>query len=169
MAIATLLISIVNALAVVAALLYLGSQTRTAARAAGGAALVNAIAQLDAVVALFVDRPDLRPYFQGGRTLEEDAAESVRERVLAVAELYADALSMSIAVWDVMGVNRRTRLHYSNMKTSTRDMLSRSPSLRRIVEVNRDWWPELESLLDPSSPEQESRIARMLKALRFHA
>jgi hypothetical protein len=94
---ATLIAGLVSAAALVGSLLVLARQTGEAARQsalanelAGVRAKVQGVEGIDRVVAYFVDHPELRAYLYDGKEVPDDPTE--RARVLAVAELMADAM-----------------------------------------------------------------------------
>ena len=96
--------------------------------------------QLDQV---FIEHPELRPFFYEGRPLPDPGSEgdTLRHRVLAAAEY---ALDIFECIWD----HRDT--YDDKDKESWRawigDMLASSPTCSDLYTTNRDWYPALEDL-----------------------
>src|ERR1700690_1406452 len=100
---AVLAVGAISAVALVASLLFLARQTRASAQQsllanqiAGIQARSRIYESIDRILFRLLDYPDLWPYFYEGHQTPSDttsgAASSLRERVLTLAELFADAI-----------------------------------------------------------------------------
>jgi hypothetical protein len=94
---ATVIAGLVTAAAVAGSVLFLARQTSqsvqqflVANELAGARAMAQSYEIADRVIAYFVEYPELREYFYEGVELPEEP--TARARVLAIAELMADAL-----------------------------------------------------------------------------
>ena len=115
---------------------FVGAQTRLQVR---DRTLGNVLA-LDRA---FLDHPELRPYFYGGKDL--DKSDPLYARVEAVAEMHLD-------VFDYNLHHRRlfpNEYHFpEGNENFVREMLAQSPIMRRHLEKNAAWFsPELRALL----------------------
>jgi hypothetical protein len=96
--VATVIVGVVSAFAIVGSLLFLARQTRqsveqflVANELAGGRALAQGYEYWDHVIDRFVDYPELRQYFYEGVEVPEDSTVT-KARILAMTELIGDAL-----------------------------------------------------------------------------
>jgi hypothetical protein len=93
---------------------------------------------------VFLDHPELRPYFYEGKDL--DKSDPLYAQVEAVAEMHLD----------VFDYNLNYRLHFPNEyhfpeghESFIHEMLAHSPVMRRRLEKKGAWYsPELRALLD---------------------
>jgi hypothetical protein len=92
---------------------------------------------------VFLDHPELRPYFYEGKDL--DKSDPLYPKVEAVAEMHLD----------VFDYNLNYRLHFpkeyhfaEGNESFIREMLAHSPVMRRHLEKSAQWFsPELRALL----------------------
>jgi hypothetical protein len=91
---------------------------------------------------IFLDRPDLRPYFYDGVECSADDSEQ-RARVEAVAEFYLDVLE---TIWDHR--NEFSRVDRASWREWIHDLLEWSPALRQVYTATPRWYPTITSLLD---------------------
>jgi hypothetical protein len=103
---------------------------------------VETAASLREIITLFIDRPDLRPYFYGGKALPR--REVQRNRVLSVAEMFGDALEDGLVVTRLVPAAESQE----DWVGYCRDMLKSSPALAQSVRSHPRWWPQLFDLLD---------------------
>jgi hypothetical protein len=127
-------------------------QTRAVARQtgisngiAGSTALIENSASMREIFMLFIDRPELRPYFYDGKALPHRTSQ--RYRVLSIAEMFSDTLEAGLLV---------TRLtpaaeSYEDWFSYCHDMLKSSPALVFMVHSHPAWWPHLFRLLNSST------------------
>lgn len=118
-------------------------QTKRAATAISSAAYQGVNAQLQEVDMIFVDRPELRPYFYENEELPPDKRE--RDRVLAVAELLVDFMDNIVTQCHAMPADHR-ELWFAYF----RDQHDSSPAIRAYWQESSRWYqPELRRALFP--------------------
>jgi hypothetical protein len=145
---ATVIAGLVSAAAVVGSLLFLARQTShsvhqslVANELAGARAMAQGYEIWDRVIAYFVKYPELREYFYEGVELPEDS--TTRARVLAVAELMADALQTSYWLFQGKDVESLGSVDdpaldiRSDWDDWTEFILTMSPALRSLCERTR--------------------------------
>jgi len=104
------------------------------------------------VIAHFVDYPELREYFYEGVELPEDS--TTRARVLAVAELMADALQSNYWLFQGKDVESLGSVDdpaldiRSDWDDWTEFILTMSPALRSFVRAHTLQYPFLVRMLD---------------------
>jgi hypothetical protein len=105
---------------------------------------------------LFVEYPELRPYFYDG--LDIDKKNPSFSRVQAVAEMHLDVFDYklkhaeSFAAYQLASSGQSRDRHREVEKTWMRDMLRTSPILRRYGQQRKGWYsPELHHLLEEAS------------------
>jgi hypothetical protein len=118
------------------------SQTKISNALAGTTALAESAAALREIITLFIDRPDLRPYFYDGKALPRREAQ--RNRVLSVAEIFADTLEDGLVVTRLVPAAESQ----DDWIGYCRDMLGSSPALAKSVRSHPHWWPQLIHMLD---------------------
>lgn len=158
----TLIAGLFSAAALVGSLLVLARQTResvhqsqVANELAAVRAKVEGFGVVDGVIAVFVDRPELREYFYEGVELPEDSTS--RARVLAVAELMADALQSVHWQYEAEGVNALRSVGptlelRSDLDDYTEFILTMSPAVRSLVGAHPRQWQHLAMMLDTIEP-----------------
>ena len=158
MELATLIAGLVTAAAVAGSVLFLARQTSqsveqflVANELAGARAMAQGYEIADRVIAYFVDYPELREYFYEGVELPEDS--TTRARVLAVAELMADAaqsnywLNHSKVVETLGSVDPVLDIR-TNIDDWTEFILTMSPAVRSLVRAHPLQYPFLVRMLD---------------------
>ena len=105
----------------------------------------------DRVIAYFVDYPELREYFYEGVDLPEDS--TTRARVLAVAELMADAVQSNYWLFHGKDVESLGSVDpaldiRSNMDDLTEFILTMSPAVRSVVRAHALQYPYVVRKLD---------------------
>lgn len=113
-------------------------QARATSAAAGATALRASLTHLQSVLQLWVDRPELYPYFS--EPLPAPTTDPGRTRVRLAAEMWADCVAASLDATMDVETFRRHREDWLSYATT---MLSNSLVLHRLVTDNPDWWPEL--------------------------
>ena len=159
---ATLIAGLVGAAALVGSLLFLARQTREAAHqslVANELAGVRAKAQgfevIDRVIAYFIEHAELREYLYEGAELPEDSTN--RTRVLAIAELMADALQSVYWHYEVTSVKALRFVDptldiRSDLDDYAEFILTMSPAVRSLVRPRPLQWPHLAMKLDSIEP-----------------
>ncbi|WP_328477914.1 hypothetical protein OHA21_25730 [Actinoplanes sp. NBC_00393] len=98
---------------------------------------------LQNVLILFVQHPELRPYFFDSKPVPENEPE--RSRVKATADLFADAIYAGLHTGLLLpgdGVHQA-------WCTYATDVLRTSPALRALWAEHSNWWPpDLADMLD---------------------
>ena len=158
MEVATVIAGLVSAAALVGSLLFLARQTGesvhqslVANELAGARAMAQSYEIADRVIAYFVDYPELREYFYEGVELPEDSTK--RARVLAVAELMADAaqsnywLNHSKVVESLGSVDPGLDIR-TNIDDWIESILTMSPAVRTLVREFPLQYPYVVSKLD---------------------
>ena len=139
-------------------LILLAWQTRAVARQteisnaiARASAISNSSSSFRHVILLFVEYPELRPYFYDSKRLP--ARGHKRDRIISAAEILGDILE------DGLVVNRlvpNIRFHDS-WPAYCSYMLVTSPALIEIMHQHPTWWPSLRSL-QPKGANQSMKI-----------
>lgn len=138
--------------AVVISLLFLGWQSREVARqtrlanqTAGVSGLRDALTHLDSIIQIFIEYPELRPYFYGGVAAPTDAR--LGAQVDTVAELLADCIEVSLEAGltlDPFASN------LSDWQDYCQHALANSPALRALVTEHPAWYPRMAHQLGSS-------------------
>jgi hypothetical protein len=152
--------SSVSAIGVVASMLFIAWQVREGAHQrrisnaiAGSSGLRSCLEFLQSVERVFIDKPELRPYFHDGKRCPRDG--DTRQLVETVANMYADALEV--------GLLTNQKIQATDSEDDWTDyctyMLGMSPTLALIVCAHPKWWPSLAVICDeqkilPASTEQ---------------
>ncbi len=143
-------------------LLVLARQTREAVHQSlvanelsGARAKAQGFEVIDRVIAYFVVYPELRQYLYEGVELPDDSAD--RTRVLAVAELMADALQSVYWHYEVRSVDALRFVDpsldiRSDLDDYTEFILTMSPAVRSLVRPRPLQWPHLAMKLDAFEP-----------------
>jgi hypothetical protein len=96
---------------------------------------------------IFLDHPELRPYFFEGKDLEE--SDPLYPKVEAVADMHLDVYGYNLDYRLVFPDDYR---HPEAYKRYIRDMLARSPVVRRRLETKGEWFsPYLQEVLKESA------------------
>jgi hypothetical protein len=156
--VATLIAGLLSAGALVGSLLFLARQTShsvhqssVANELAGVRAMAQGYEIADRVIAYFVEYPELREYFYEGVELPEDSTN--RARVLAVAELMADAaqsnhwLNHSKVVESLGSVDPGLDIR-TNIDDWIEFILTMSPAVRTLVREHPLQYPYVGMKLD---------------------
>jgi hypothetical protein len=149
---AVLAVGAISAVALVASLLFLARQMRASAQQsllanqlAGIRARSRVYESIDRILYRILDYPELWDFFYGGVPVPARTTAGggslLRERVLTLAELFADAIENGIDVY-------RTVDPASSFQTPMDDyaasIVASSPAVRTIVADRPGWWPNLE-------------------------
>jgi hypothetical protein len=94
---------------------------------------------------MFVDHPEVRPYFYDGRELTADTPEPLRSLVETAAEMHLDVFSQITT-----DIEEFPEHHESSQTTVRwiRDMFDSSPVLRTYLEKRATWYREFKKRLD---------------------
>lgn len=142
---AATIVSIVALVVSAASAVYAYRQGRRTLRVTTYQGATDLTLQLDQV---FIDHPELRPYFYERRQPpESDNNDELRNRVLAAAEY---ALDIFECIWDHQDT------YEENDKDSWRDwindMFTSAPACRALYVEERDWYPALQKLAAQNPP-----------------
>lgn len=97
--------------------------------------LTSLVLEIDKI---FIEYPDLRPYFYNNTPLPADMQEQDRNRTLAIAELYLDILE---CIWDRQP--EFSKEDEASWRDWILDAFSTSPILSSHYSENRSWYPTL--------------------------
>jgi hypothetical protein len=157
---AALIVGLTSAIALIGTLLLVARQTRSLAsqtELANKLAVLSAsdesVTGLRSIHLVLLDHPELRRYFYDGAELPK-AAESeqdheLRDRVLLVAELLADALVRAINANRTLEVSEVERASWEDLINY---FLTMSPAMRAQIEAQPMWWPSLTERLLSLAP-----------------
>jgi hypothetical protein len=105
----------------------------------------NSTSSLRQVFSLFVEYPELRPYFYESK--RPPLRGHKRTRIFAVAEIFADILEEGLSANRLV---RTVRL-YEEWPLYCAHMLTTSPALNEIMQQHPDWWQLLRALQSRST------------------
>lgn len=135
---------------VVISLLFLGWQSREVARqtrianqTAGAAGLRDSLTHLHSVIQIFIERPELRPYFYGGMDAPTDAEQ--RAQVDTIAEMLADCMEASLEAGHTLDPFAS---NLSDWQDYCGHVLASSPVVRSLVREHATWFPRVAQELD---------------------
>jgi hypothetical protein len=158
--VATLIVGLLTAAAVAGSVLFLARQTRQsveqfliANELAGGRALAQGYELWDRVIERFIDYPELRQYFYEGVEPPDDP--TARARVLAMAELIADALQSTHWLYqgkDVALVGSVDPGLGADWDDWIKKILTMSPVMRSFVRDNPLMYPQITGILGTIEP-----------------
>ncbi len=111
---------------------------------------------------VFIDHPQLRPYFYEDTVCP--AGHLDKNLVDAVAELQLDVLE---CIWDSR--DTYTSVDRDSWAQYIREVFAASPAIRDAYSANEGWYPTLDLLFkeEPPAPVQASVQARGLRLLRW--
>ena len=148
MEVAALIVGIVSAATLVATLLLVARQTRSLAMQTELAKQASDAQRhrrrdtgLQSVYSIFIEHPDLQPYFYDGARLSGSDASGDRElavRVVTVAEAMANTLERMLHATRSLGAPDHTA-----WEDSVDYYLLMSPALREMIVSHPSWWPTL--------------------------
>lgn len=124
------------------------SQSRAANRRAAFEAAQAATHDIDAVLAVLVERPELRPYFFDNVATADEAER--RARVLTLGIWMLDALAGGVHAEEFDNENSS-----HPMKTYAEEMLKASPVMRDLLDEHPHWWGRLQRLSEPDNPAEK--------------
>jgi len=135
---------------VVVSLLFLGWQSREVARqtrianqTAGAAGLRDSLTHLHSVIQIFVEHPELRPYFYGGVDAPADIAQ--RAQVDTIAEMLADCMEASLEAGHTLDPFAP---NLGDWQDYCRHVLDSSPVVRALVGEYPSWFPRVAQELE---------------------
>ena len=139
--------TIVGLAGVIASVVLLAWQTRAVAQQAkinnviaSASVINNSTSALREVLSLFVEHPELRPYFYESRRAPSRGHKC--KRIVTVAEILADILEEGLAVNLLMSTSRLSE----EWPLYCADMLASSPALNEIVNQKPNSWKLLRAL-----------------------
>ncbi|MEU4556524.1 hypothetical protein [Micromonospora violae] len=122
-------------------------QTRAAAKQAevanafaGATVLHNQTTSLREVYRVFIDHPELRPYFYGRKPCPRNQRQ--RDRVMTIAEMLADTLEDGLVAHHLVPASESE----SDWINYCRHVRANSPALEEWVQRHPGWWPKLSAL-----------------------
>jgi hypothetical protein len=132
---------------VIASVALLAWQTRAVARQteisnaiASASVINNTTSSLREILLLFVEHPELRPYFYESKLPPSRGLKRIR--VVTVAEMLADTLEEGLSV----DRHVRTVRIYEEWPLYCIDMLATSPALNEVMLQHPSWWRTLKTL-----------------------
>jgi hypothetical protein len=150
--------TIVGLAGVIASVILLAWQTRAVAQQtkisnaiASASVISNSTSGLREVLSLFIEYPELRPYFYGSR--RPPAHGHKRTRIITAAEMLADILEEGLAVNNLV----RTVRFSQEWPLYCADLLTTSPGLNYVIQQNPNSW-ELLRALQPRSTYQSKKV-----------
>jgi hypothetical protein len=139
--------TIVGLAGVIISVMLLAWQTRAVAQQtkisnaiAGASVISNSTSGLREVLSIFIEHPELRPYFYGSRRLPGRGHR--RERVVTVAEILADILEEGLSVNRLV----QTARFSEEWPLYCADMLTSSPALNEVIHQKPNSWQLLRAL-----------------------
>lgn len=104
---------------------------------------INASGQIGSLLIelnrIFVDQPDLRPYFIEGGKLPKGQEQKAK----ALASMYLNVLEMVWSMEDVMAKHERTAwIHYIQYQIRS------VPIVDNLYELQKEWYPNLNRTVD---------------------
>jgi hypothetical protein len=157
---------IVLAVAAIVTVVFVGIQTRNLAKqvhtsndalavGAAQARIANNVSAVQAMEALssslqrvnllFVEKPELRPYFYDKGEIPRDT--ELRNQVSALAEVMADYLETSLYTEDYLPDFYKE--NGKDLRNWIRFLREKSPVLIDVIETYPSWWPRLRLTLYP--------------------
>jgi hypothetical protein len=144
--------AIAGLIGLIVSLCFVAWQTRAVARQtaisnaiAGVSALNTVLSSLREVYMVFIDHPELRPYFYGGR--EMPRSRRLRRQVSTIAEMLADVLESGLLQYRLVPASESFEI----WENYCRYMLARSPALHALARKYPEWWPELNHFSDETN------------------
>lgn len=143
--------AIAGLIGLIASLCLVAWQTRAIARQtaisnaiAGVSALNTVLSSLREVYMVFIDHPELRPYFYGGQGMPR--SRRLRRQVNTVAEMLADVLESGLLQYRLAPASESSEI----WEDYCRHMLAQSPALCELARKYPEWWPELNNFSNHS-------------------
>lgn len=130
-------------------LVYLARQTRVLAQQGqleaeiAANTLVNDLMRWNFdIEAVFLGRPELRPYFYDGK-LPRDATDPDRQEIMTLAFMYADFLNTAVASAHRLSAHVAELPQWGEYADT---LLKGSPALGTALQDNPRWWPHLQRI-----------------------
>jgi len=164
---AVLAVGAISAVALVATLLFLARQTRASAhqsllanQIAGIQARTQVYESIDRILYRILDYPELWNFFYEGAAVpnrdDAHAGSMLRERVMTLAELFADGIENGIDVYRTVDPASGFQ---TPMDVYAESIVTSSPAIRDIVADRPGWWPNLEEWLSGRTFVEKGRTA----------
>jgi hypothetical protein len=135
------IITALSGISVVLSLLFVARQTRELTRQTRLnnrigtlGSMHDSLEMLHEIQAIFTDRPELRPYFYGGKPCPRRGHR--REMLVNIAEMLADTIDYGLMVVKLMPGTEE----YEGWLNYALFMMQSSPALREHVDENPDWY-----------------------------
>ena len=138
------LVAIGGLIGLIASVMLIAVQTRTLAEQtkisnaiARASVINNASGNLRQVFQIFIDHPELHPYFYGFK--DPPLRGHKRARIIMAAEILGDIFEDGFVAHSLLPTSRSSEAwaKYCGL------VLSTSPIMNDIMKRNLDWWPEL--------------------------
>jgi hypothetical protein len=116
----------------------ISEQTRYALQSVEGSIYASITTQTLAQDEIFINNPELRPYFYAGKEL--DPNDPLREKVHAIAEYlldFYDSLEGQLKKYPYLWIHEK-----KTWEANLIDMFAWSPELCRYLEATRDWYSD---------------------------
>jgi hypothetical protein len=115
-------------------------QTRISNSIASASVISNSTSGLREVLALFIEHPELRPYFYEFKSPPSQG--NKRARIITAAEILADILEEGLSVNRLVQTVRFSE----EWPLFCADMLTSSPALNEVIQQNPNSWRLLRAL-----------------------
>jgi hypothetical protein len=116
----------------------ISEQTRYALQSVEGSIYASITTQTLAQDEIFINNPELRPYFYAGKELDHN--DPLREKVHAIAEYlldFYDSLEGQLKKYPYLWIHEK-----KTWEANLIDMFAWSPELCRYLEATRDWYSD---------------------------
>jgi hypothetical protein len=112
-------------------------QTKTSNAIASATVISNASSSLRQVFQIFIERPELRPYFTESKKPPPQGYK--RARIMTTAEIIGDIFEDGLEAHRLLPTSRASEAwaRYCGL------VLTTSPIMNEIMQRNPDWWPKL--------------------------
>jgi hypothetical protein len=125
----------------------LAQQAKISNAIARATVINNASSNLHQIFQIFIERPELRPYFYESK--DPPLRGYKRTRIIMAAEILGDIFEDGLVVHRLLPTSRSPEalLHASRSSNAwigyCRLVLTSSPIMNEIMQHNRGWWPKL--------------------------
>ena len=124
-------------------------QAEVASATAGASEVRTAMMHLQTVLAIWLERPELRTYFDAPLPWPNDTEECSRLRT--TAEMWADCVASSLSATENVEAFKPNASAWHSYASVT---LSSSVVLYSVITEHREWWPEFTEILAQIEPPQ---------------
>lgn len=147
LAVLSLIISVITLVALYLQTAYLGAQVEKMQEQTELAINDAFYAKAFEMQQIFVERPELWPYFYRGKDLEPDSPPEKHSLLEAISLLQLDYFELIQMIYRADPMDAKD---VDATQTYMRHIIDNSPVLRRVFEQHRDWYPKLQPLFEGS-------------------